>query len=106
MKDLWEGLIHEETIKKPQICSKCEGNLKYSGVGEYVCVTCGNVEFDDYGKVRNFIEKNPKATVKETCEATGVSKNIIYRLVNDGKLEIKPNQDNQEVWKNERKQTV
>lgn len=73
---------------RPAACSKCGGELKYTGVGEYDCIKCGNVELDDYGKVRSYIEKNHGATQSQVSEATGVSVNKIRQMLKDEKIEV------------------
>ena len=82
------ALLRDREYEKPTQCTKCGGNLKYTGVGEYVCEVCRNIEYDDYGKVRNFIENHPGANIKQTEKGTGVSKAVIHGLIESGKLEV------------------
>ena len=84
-----DDLLYEE-YDKPVTCEKCGGGLDYLGLGEYACNDCGNHQFDDYGKVRLYLEKNPKATVYKVEAATGVSIRVIHALIRDGKFELKP----------------
>ena len=46
------------TYNRPTYCEKCGGVMVFKGVGEYECEKCGALEYDDYGKVRNYIEKH------------------------------------------------
>lgn len=78
-------------LHKPSRCSKCSGSLQYRGVGEYVCEDCGNVMYDDFGKVRNYLEEHRGATQAETAQATGVSPNTIRHFLREERLEIAPN---------------
>ncbi len=82
-------LIRDEDYRKPTKCSKCGKALKYMGIGEYQCEYCGNIEYDDYGIVRGYVEKNPGANVMQVERATGVSKQVISSLVRKGKLDVK-----------------
>lgn len=82
-------LIRGSEIKKPVRCSKCGKVLKYLGIGEYKCESCGYTEYDDYGLVRAYIEKNPGANVVQVEMATGVSKGSLNEMIREGKLAIK-----------------
>lgn len=75
----------------PDSCEECGGTkIKYAGIGEYCCEGCGHIMYDDYGVVRNFLEKNQGATVAETSLATGVSKNKIRMMLVDDKIQVTP----------------
>ena len=75
----------------PTKCEKCGCmRLKYKGVGEYKCEECGFFMYDDYGKVRNYIERNPGATSSEVSSVTGVSKDKIRHLLREDKIQIAP----------------
>ncbi len=76
---------------RPANCSKCGGDLRYAGIGEYECENCKNIEFDDYGKVRAYIEENRGATQSEVSLATGVDVNKIRQMLREEKIEIAPN---------------
>lgn len=74
---------------RPQKCEKCSNeNMENIGIGRYKCTECGHIMMDDYGKARNYIEKNKGATAFEVVDATGVSINNIRRMINEGKLMI------------------
>jgi len=62
--------------------------MVFKGVGEYHCEDCDAVEYDDYGKVRLYIEENRGATAAEIESAVGVPQRTIRRLLKDGRLEI------------------
>ena len=61
----------------PRICEKCSGGYKYNGAGEYICKNCGNIAYDDYGKVRKFIEDNGPAPYHVVKKATGVDGRLV-----------------------------
>ena len=75
----------------PTYCEKCGGVMIFKGVGEYKCEDCGNLEYDDYGKARNYIEKHPGATSAEVSTATNVSQKSIRAMLREERLEIAPN---------------
>lgn len=55
----------------PNTCPECGGEMVYKGVGEYQCEQCKAVVYDDYGKVRLYVEQHPGATIADTEAATG-----------------------------------
>ena len=72
----------------PRVCKECGGVMIFKGVGEYRCEDCNAVDYDDYGKVRLYIEANRGATAAEIEGAVGVSQRTIRRLLKDGRIEI------------------
>lgn len=62
--------------------------MTFRGVGEYQCDKCGFIMYDDYGKVRNYLEKHGNATVAGTSAATGVSQQSINQMLRDERFEI------------------
>ena len=72
----------------PQNSKKCSGTMIFKGVGEYQCENCGYVDYDDYGKVRLYIEEHKGATAVEIEAATGVTQRSIRRMLRESRLEI------------------
>ncbi|MCD7836487.1 MAG: hypothetical protein LUG83_07565 [Lachnospiraceae bacterium] len=72
----------------PKICEKCGGVYVFEGVGEYHCEKCGNLQYDDYGKVRLYIEQHPGANAAEVENATGVSQRSIRRMLKENRIEV------------------
>lgn len=72
----------------PRVCKKCGGVMIYKGVGEYHCEECDAVDFDDYGKVRRYIEEHHGATAAAIENAIGVPQRTIRRLLKEGRLEV------------------
>lgn len=72
----------------PRQCEKCGGVMVFQGLGEYCCEDCGELAYDDYGKVRAYIEEHKGATAAQIEDAIGVSQKTIRRLLKDGRLEI------------------
>lgn len=60
----------------------------FKGVGEYRCEDCKAVEFDDYGKVRNFIEHNKGSNAAQIEAETGVSQRSIRQMLKEDRLEV------------------
>lgn len=80
-----------ESYHIPRVCGECGGVMVYKGVGEYQCEECERLDYDDYGKVRLYIEKHRGATAAEIESAVGVSQRIIRRLLRDGRIEVTEN---------------
>lgn len=77
-----------EKYHVPKICKQCGGIMIFKGVGEYRCEGCSAVDYDDYGKVRLYIEEHPGANAAQVEEKTGVTQKIIRRLLKDGRIEV------------------
>lgn len=75
---------------RPSQCTVCGGSLVYKGIGEYQCSDCHSLEYDDYGKVRLYIEMHNGATAAEIAEATGVSQVKIRQMLKEERLEVTP----------------
>ena len=86
-----ENLLVGYDINRPSICEKCGGTVKYEGVGEYACIQCGFIMYDDYGKVRNYLETHKGATQYQVSEATGVSTAAIRHMLKDDRIEVSAN---------------
>lgn len=72
----------------PSVCQECGGVMIFKGVGEYQCEDCGSLAYDDYGKVRCYIEKHVGATAAQTEAATGVSQKTIRRLLKESRIQV------------------
>ena len=66
----------------------CKGNLKYTGIGEYICEKCKNIELDDYGKVRKYLEVNRGANSLQIEAATGVSRHVVGYFLEEGRIQL------------------
>lgn len=75
----------------PRMCENCGGVMVFKGVGEYHCEDCGEVAYDDYGKVRLYIEEHRGATAAQIENAIGVSQRTIRKLLKEGRLEVAEN---------------
>lgn len=72
----------------PRTCAKCSGVMVFQGVGEYRCEECGYVDYDDYGKVRLYIEGHKGATAAEIEAETGVTQRSIRRMLRESRIEV------------------
>lgn len=76
---------------KPDTCTICGGIMMFKGVGEYHCDMCGRIAYDDYGKVRCYIEEHPGANATQIEAGTGVSQKHIRQLLREARIEIASN---------------
>lgn len=83
------GLMNQYNI--PRVCVSCGGVMVFKGVGEYHCEDCGEIDYDDYGKVRLYIEEHRGATAAQIENAIGVSQRTIRKLLKEGRLEVAEN---------------
>ncbi len=70
------------------ICEKCGGIVKFRGSGKYECSECGNIVLDDFGKVRDFLEKRGPSNIMEIAYATGLEKSVVSKLLMDGRIQV------------------
>ncbi len=75
-------------VERPTFCRKCNGVMVYKGLGEYRCEECDAQEFDDYGKVRRYLEEHKGANVSEISSETGVTHKSIRDMVKEKRFEI------------------
>ena len=75
----------------PTVCTECSGEVEYQGLGSYKCKECGHVMYDDYGKVRNYLDEHRGATAYDVSMATGVPQGKIRQMIREEKFEITQN---------------
>ncbi len=88
MADKMRAFVLTGELKRPIVCEKCGGILVYKGLGEYCCEECNISEYDDYGKVRGYLEKHRGANVAEISDETGVSHKSIRDMVKENRFEV------------------
>ena len=76
------------SYNRPYICKECGGIMVFKGCGEYAFENCRAKDYDDYGKVRNYIEHNQGANAAEIELKTGVSQKAIRQMLKESRLEI------------------
>ena len=74
--------------RRPVACSECGGKLKYEGGGEYKCIECHEISYDEFGKVRKYLYDNGPSPAPEVVAATGVSNQIVIELLKEGRIEL------------------
>lgn len=85
-----ETLIKYE---KAKICPNC-GELMHYAYGEiFKCDNCGQEEYTQFGKVRNYIEKNGPSIAADIAKATGVPVPVINKYLREGRIEIPDGSD-------------
>ncbi len=72
----------------PRVCEECGGVMIFKGVGEYHCEECSSVAYDDYGKVRLYLEEHPGANAMTVEAETGVSQKTIRMLLKESRLQV------------------
>lgn len=72
----------------PRACEKCGGVMIFKGIGEYQCESCGEIAYDDYGKVRRYIEEHRGANLSEIQAGTGVNHKTIRQMVRESRFEV------------------
>lgn len=87
MESFKRVLIKDE-YHVPRICEKCGGVMIFKGVGEYRCEDCNELAYDDYGRVRLYIEEHKGATAAEIESAIGVPQRTIRMMLKEGRLEV------------------
>lgn len=83
-----ERRIILNTYHAPLHCKKCGADMKFMGVGTYMCEKCHFEDYDDYGIVRNYVENHKGASVGQVSEATGVDQREINDMLREERLEI------------------
>jgi len=87
--------------KIPLECEHCGGELMYKTLGTYTCLQCGQESYDDFRKIRNYLEKVGSAPAIVISRNTGVSLKTIERFWMDEfeeKFHNKKENDNKGVW--------
>ena len=77
-----------DIYNRPTKCPECGGVMVFKGCGEYRCEKCRYVAYDDYGKVRNYVEKHGGATAAQVADATGGKQKTIRTMLKESRLEI------------------
>jgi hypothetical protein len=74
--------------KRLSRCEACGDLLMYQGLGKYYCETCDKIYLDDYGKVREYLDKHGPAPAVIISRDTGVSRSVVNALLYEGRIEI------------------
>ncbi len=82
---------------KPTKCDICRGGVIYRGNGEYCCKRCNRIMYDDYGKVKQYVDKHGTSSILRLAKETGVSKDVLDYLVRDGVLTVSVDEETDEM---------
>lgn len=69
-------------------CPECGGRLVYKYSGIYECEKCHKEVYDDFGKVKKYIEDHGPSPANVISEKTGVPMNTINKFLRKGRVEI------------------
>lgn len=82
-------IFADSDIHKPKECSTCKStDIEYLGLGQYRCKACMTVMYDDYGKVRRYLEEHPGSTEVEVNANTGVKRETIRMFVHQERFDV------------------
>ncbi|MBZ2174818.1 MerR family transcriptional regulator [Schnuerera sp. xch1] len=68
-------------------CSRCGKIYAYNGFN--ICPECRREDEEDFKKVKEYIDENPKANVAEVSEKVEVDSKKIIEFLRQGRLEIR-----------------
>ncbi len=77
-------------MSKPTHCSVCGKPLTYKGRGSYICESCNNVEYDDFGRIDQYLEEHGPSSAPVLSRALNIPVSEIHGLVAQGRLEPLP----------------
>lgn len=80
-----EDLMLEKNMAR---CAKCGGRLLYKYSGIYECEGCHAEAYDDFGRVKKYIEDHGPAPANEISKNTGVGLSTINQFLRAGRVEI------------------
>lgn len=73
---------------KPIRCKMCNGKMKYLSGGKYQCELCEAFDYDDFGKVKNFLEEFGPASTSVISKVTGVPEQVISDFLKEGRIQV------------------
>lgn len=81
------GLIGDDIYHRPIYCKRCGDVLVFHAPGSYKCGNCTSIEYDDYGKVREFLYSHQGASAEDIEENTGVGLKAVRQMLREDKIE-------------------
>ena len=88
MGDNRDNILEQIEKNIPTECPECRERLYFKGSGKYICSRCHKTYYDDFGRIKNYLEEHGSAPVIEIAENTGVSIEVIDTLFEEGRLEM------------------
>ena len=80
-------LMGEDVYHRPIYCKRCGGVLMFKSPGMYMCEHCSSTEYDDYGKVREYLYAHQGASADDIEEHTGVGIKAVRQMLREDKIE-------------------
>lgn len=84
--------------KIPVECEFCGGDIERGVKGEYLCLECGKENFDDFNKIRNYIQKYGPAPAIVVSRNTGVPMATIEYFRANGDVKDVRNNNSSGLW--------
>lgn len=78
---------------KLKYCPDCCIQMVYKHSGIYECPECGQLDTDDFGKVKTFLDEHGPTPASIVSKETGVPMITIDEFLKIGKVEIPENSD-------------
>lgn len=69
-------------------CEQCGAALIGVRSGQYQCTKCGAIEYDDFGKIRKYLDEHGPASKEEIMKETGVSKAVVIEYLKEQRLMV------------------
>ena len=80
-----EKLVQQKMVER---CELCHNRMNYVGSGKYRCVYCGAEMLDDFGKIKDFLDRNGPTPSGIISQKTGLSMEKIDAYLRKGMVEI------------------
>ncbi len=72
-------------------CPECHILMQYKYAGKFVCEKCGCEQYNDFGKIKKYLDENGPTNAVELSANTGVRKSKIGEYLRLGRVEIPEN---------------
>lgn len=71
------------------ICPFCKSkDTKYKGLGNFECRTCNRNFTNNYGEIRNYLDKHGRTPVSVICRDTGIPRQIVNQYIKEDKFQL------------------
>lgn len=80
-----ERIVYQNKLKN---CELCHGALEFMGGGRYICSQCSHEQFDDFGKIKAFLEEAGPTPAVVISKATGVDLKNVKAFLDHGRIEV------------------
>jgi predicted RNA-binding Zn-ribbon protein involved in translation (DUF1610 family) len=83
----------QPTFDRSKRCPSCDVEMRYVYGETFECPVCGRKELSDFGKVREFLDRNGPQPASVIADGTGVSLLVINNYLKQGRVEIPDGSD-------------